>query len=309
MLREWRHGISVDYDAGGRARVAICFDAANFLRYGDELLREAPVVRLDLGRIGEHAAELVKHAGFQQMTALVLHEVGDPGAAVLGAAKLPALRELVVAECGLTATGVGALEPLVCQLEHLDVSNNAIGSAGTAKLAGAAFQRLSTLVLHGCQLDDAGVIALAASKSLHVRRLDLGGARTTRSPWRSQITETGCAALAKSTWVATVEQLQLAGTLLGDEGATALAAIGRPGPIDLDLRDDAIESDAAIGGLAAAPWTRLARIGLAGNLFPGQGSQDSYDYDGSVVARVPVLLDPPEIAAKFGFGARGVVVY
>ena len=53
MIREWRHGISIDDSAA----TAICSDAASFVAHGDELVRAHPVRRLSLGRVGDSAAE------------------------------------------------------------------------------------------------------------------------------------------------------------------------------------------------------------------------------------------------------------
>ncbi len=297
MIREWRYGISIALQPDGKPFAIVCIDAKNFVRYGAEVLRANPVTSLDIGEVGAHAAELVVMPEFQHMTRLVLHELGDAGAAVLGGARL-AVRELIAIECGLTK--VDALMPLAAQLTTLELSKNAIGNAGARAVA--KLDRLVRLALFGCDLDDTGVAALAAGK-LSVTSLDLGGDHTTRTPWHNRITATGAAALAGAAWVARVEQLGLAGTMLGDEGVAALAKLRAPGPVELDLRNDLLES---VTALVAAPWSRLARIGLTGNLLHGEAMQDSYDYDGSVVARVPMELTTAQLAERFG---RGVKVY
>ncbi len=300
MIREWGHGISIAIGTNGKPFAIVCIDAASFVRHGAEVLRSYPATTLDVGNVGPHAAELVALPEVQRMTRLVLHDLGDAGAAVVGGARL-AVRELVAVECGLTR--VDLLQPLAAQLDVLELSKNAIGNAGAHALA--RLDRLVRLALFGCQLNDDGIAALAAA-TFAVKSLDLGGDYATHTPWRNRITATGAGALAAAAWVAHVEQLRLAGTSLGDEGVTALAKLPAPGPIELDLRHNLIESPAAVAALAAAPWTRLTKIGLTGNLLHGEATQDSFDYDGSVVARVPVALKPEQLAERFG---RRVAVF
>ena len=307
MMKEWR-SFSLVYAPDGSLISAVGFDAEDFLRDGAELERLYHPPALTLYKVGRHVAALVAMPEFAAKRRLMLRGLGDAGAAVLGAAPL-AVRELVLEEEALTAAGVRALLPLAPQLELLSLARNEIGDDGAEAIAGAPFAALRTLGLRGCQLRDAGAVALARSTHLRLRALDLRSADPASSPWKNRFGEETGRALAASPWAAALEILQLAQTSLGDDGAAALAGVAAPGPVDSDLRECYLENESTIASLAAAPWTRLGRLGLSGNHIPSDEMQDSYDYDGTVVARGPRPRTAGELAQRSGFAGRGVTVY
>ncbi len=307
MMKEWR-GFSLVYAPDGSLISAVGFDAEDFLRDGAELERIYHPPALTLHKAGAHVAALVAMPAFATKRRLMLRGLGDAGVAVLGAARL-AVRELVLEEEGLTPRGVRSLLPLAPQLELLSLARNEVVDEGSEAIAGAPFAALRSLGLRGCKLRDAAVVALARSTHLPcLRELDLRSAEPASSPWKNRFGGETARALAASPWATQLEILRLSQTSLG-EGAAALAGIGAPGPVDLDLRECYLESESTIAALAAAPWTRLARIGLSGNHIPSDDMQDCYDYDGTLVAHGPRPRTAAELAERSGFAARGVTVY
>jgi Leucine Rich Repeat (LRR) protein len=310
MFREWRYGITVDYRTDGTPQVAVCHDPDAFLRHGDELLREIPVDRLSLGRVEPRAAALAAHPGVQRMRGLRLYDLGDGGAAAFGAARLPALRELVAARSGLTGAGAAALlgGGLGAGLEQLDLSHNDLGAAGAAAIAAARLDRLLELRLRGCRIDAAGAAALVPARLPALRLLDLGGDVVKPGSWSNWLDVDGARALAGAGWPLGLERLLLDNDLVGPAGAAALAAAGGSGPVDVDLRGNDLD-DPAARALAAAPWSRLRRIGLTGNRLHSDQVDTHYDWDGSAVGEGLRPLTAAAIATAYGFTARGVEVY
>ncbi len=167
MYRPWRSGsgLLIADAADGTPHVVVANDAAAFVRHGEALVAELPVRRLTAGAAGAHMAALIALPAFARMAALRLDGLGDAGAAQLGTARLPELRELRVPAAGLTAVGIEALVAgeLARGLAILDVSRNAIGDAGAGALAAAALPQLRQLQCSSCAFGPEGGRALAAA--------------------------------------------------------------------------------------------------------------------------------------------------
>lgn len=293
----WR-GFSLLYSSDGTLRCALTFHAEHFLRDGAELERSYHPPDLSIYDIGDHAAALAAMPELATKRRLTLGGLDDAGAAAFGASGLE-VRDLTLCDCRLTPAGIRALVPLASRLERLSFDGVEIGDEGAELLAGAPFHALRSLSLRECNIGDAGVIALARSTHPHLRVLELPKNRL-----RAEATR----ALAASSWSANLETLDLGETMLFDEGVCALVEIPGPGPVVLDVSSCWITKPATIAALAAAPWTRLARLVLRDNRGPGEELEDVYD-QGVLLGQTPVRLHPGQLAERFGFKARGVEVY
>ncbi len=102
--------------------------------------------------------------------------IGDDGlAAIVGARAFADVRELEVANAGVSPAGVVVLagSPLAGRLRRLDLSTNELGIKGAEALAVARWPVLRELRLRRCALDDAAIEALARADIRRLRDLDL----------------------------------------------------------------------------------------------------------------------------------------
>lgn len=297
--------------AGDRPYALVCFEVASFLRHGAEAVRATGVRRLSLsGGVSVHMPLLVKHAGFLAAEHVTLGDLDDHAAKTLGAAALPSLRELSLFRSCVSAAGVRSLlgGAWVPKLRLLDVSESPIGDDGARAIGEAPLSNLQELALRGCHIEQHGAAALGRSTQLRaLLRLLLGGdQRSPVRPWNA-IGDEGARALASAPWIGGVELLTLQGNCIGPEGGLALARMAKPGPVEIDLRENFLD-DSAAQALANADLPRLRRIGLSRNALYGSELEDFYDYDGTVTARGPRALTTSEISERHGFARRGIAV-
>jgi hypothetical protein len=157
--------------------------------------------------------------------------------ALAGCARLEQLR---CDEGAISAASASALARLPASLRVLSLRQNPIGAAGAAALASAPRPALRTLDLAGCEIGDAGLVALAEGANLEgLERLWLEG---------NGIGPAGIAALAASGWAQGLRVLAVARNPLGDEGVAALA---RSGLIE-QLRYDPERNEPRDGDLTGA---------------------------------------------------------
>jgi hypothetical protein len=124
---------------------------------------------------------------------------------------------------------------------------------------------INELALGSCQLSGQGVAALGSSPPADLRWLDLS---------KNQIGLAGVEALARSPLAATLEELILDGTDLGDEGATALVAGSWPRLRVLSLRSCGLTDTAARLLAGSASMTFVPTIQVAGNRIRYQTFRD-----------------------------------
>ncbi|WP_171470890.1 TIGR02996 domain-containing protein [Frigoriglobus tundricola] len=151
--------------------------------------------------------------------------------------------------------------PLLGDLQHLDVSNNPLGSGGVTALAESGVVRgLRVLNLSKTKPGVPGVKALAEAGGLAgLRALDLSD---------NLLGPVAVKALAGCGGLRGLRVLNLSNNLVGDAGAAALAAArSLSGLLELDLRDADV-GDAGAVALAESPY-------LDGLLRLDLGSRDS----------------------------------
>jgi len=235
-------------------------------------LADAPVLaRLDEldftnSKLGDKGlGELCKSPHLGQLRALVLNTCGitDAGLKALAATPLPALERLELSDNKLTAAGVQALvaSPLAATLRHLDIGANDVGAKAAQAIADAKLPRLEVLNASVCELGDAGLAKLLASKTLPaLAALELHD---------NELTKKTCAALA--TTALPIRSLQLTGIAAGPEGAKVVAAAKLPKLVSLDLSRAKI-GDAGATALAELE-TKLVGLYLSDNAITAKGAQ------------------------------------
>jgi len=205
-----------------------------FLEKAGQLLRTAPVRRLDVQDVSGLLTPLAQAAWLERLSGLTIYASRNPAVA-------PAL----------------ARSPQVQGLESLRLARNAIGDDGAAALAGSAFlARLRDLDLAENRLGPAAAAALAASPHLgRVQRLDLSG---------NALGADGARALVASSTLTRLRRLRLARNSIGMIQVFA-AEPGLARLEELDLSGNQL-GDAGVRDLIASPHlTALRRLGLAGN--------------------------------------------
>ena len=201
--------------------------------------------------------------------------IGDAGAHAIAAAlraqishkkkRLPAIEELSLNHCSLSAVGIAPIArllPDMRKLKDISLQHNPLGDAGVAALAGALPPSLSQLYLNTCGMGDEGMIALARKlPSTRIQHLDCSA-----SP---AVGPRGWEALGTALpQLQLLENLEAGNTRMGNAGARALAR-GLPEAAKLRevyLPDCAIGAEGAVALAAALPKCEaLALLSVRGN--------------------------------------------
>jgi uncharacterized protein (TIGR02996 family) len=212
---------------------------------GVRLLDASPHLRnltwLNLGYNGLDTEAMQVLAGTTLLSRLRVldvsrHDFGDAGVhALVASPSVAGLRSLSLAGCRLTPAG-------------------AIALAGCAHLGGLRRLNLSSYYYNereGNDIRDEGVAALAASRHLGLRRLNL---------YDNGITAHGARALAVATSMSRLINLDLHQNRIGTEGVRALVASTHLSALRrLDLSDCGLDDD-ALEVLAASPLLRQLRV-------------------------------------------------
>lgn len=161
--------------------------------------------------------------------------IGDDGVRLLASSRIGQLRRLYLDRCAISDTGLVQLlaAPCAARLEELSLEDNPIGRAGVEALAAVAPARL--------------------------RRLNLNN---------TGVGPIGARILARSRLAASLHDLHLNATHLGDRGVCALAAAPWQQLRVLSLNRNNIFQEGALALADARPLRRLATLGLKDNL-PG----------------------------------------
>jgi len=220
-------GARYEYRRGFVEKLAL--DAKDLLANARKIFAAEPVEELNVWKIWELDAKPGK-SRLAPLLALPLHRIKR--------LSLRTMLDAVDAEALAAATTLGAVEVL-------DLTNENAYKQQLAPLAKAtSLPRLRELRL-GCNIGDAVMAKLAASKTLRFTRLvapnnDLGPA--------------ACAAIANATWAPQLEHLDLSGNIrMGDEGLRALAASPNFTALQ-SLRLDYVERSDAVAGILHAKF-------------------------------------------------------
>jgi uncharacterized protein (TIGR02996 family) len=292
----------VEFRRGVLDSVTVVTD--DFLSYGDELFRRAPVVRRirltdaaalmpklihcptlarvreldlfgnDLGNAGVNLLVQSAYLGGLDALDLGFNGLDLGGVRVLArSSTLPNLRELALNDNRqITGDAVRLLadSPFFAGLRALDLSGNDVNDAGVrAVVESLSFGRLSALKLAENHIGDAGVAVLTGS-ALFRRML----ARDPRVDLRANaIGPAGVAVLARLPAVASAVAIDLTRNFLADAGVEAV--LGGPhlaGVRVLRLSQNQV-TDAGAAALAAAlpRFTRLRRLDVSGNWLTRRG--------------------------------------
>lgn len=211
--------------------------AVSITRLAALKLRELRRLDLSNNSVGAVGIRSLARAAFLPgLTGLALRytKLGEEGVREL-VKLLPSaarLTELELLGAGVSEGGLAAILATATarRLALLDLSYNALGDAGAARLAAIELPALTTLRLDECELGDAGARSLAQLRAKVLRSLSLGN---------NQLSEAGLGAL--------------------------LAATGMPGLAELSLRGNRISSLAPLVTLLPAQSPALRKLQLQGN--------------------------------------------
>jgi uncharacterized protein (TIGR02996 family) len=251
--------------------------------------------RVPLAGVCRLLATLPQYAG---LTSLAITSAGvrNKGAEVLAASStLTGLRMLVLGHCGLGLAGCRALltSSVVASLTNLNLGGNlrraADGEALAGLLAGSAhLGRLETLILDETPVNDRAADRLAraswpAMKSLILLPHDLQDSSAVTG--LATMTSAGIRSLVASSWFGGLEDLDLSGHPIGDEGAALLADARLPRLRDLTLMTTGITA-AGLRRLVDAYSSQLRLLQLYGNPLGDEG------------ARILAAAEWPQMAAR-----------
>jgi uncharacterized protein (TIGR02996 family) len=209
--------------------------------------------------------------------------VGDEGAVAFAASgTLTGLRRLFLGYCGLRPAGCRALlaSPVVAGLTNLNLGGNLRRAADGETLAGILagsphLGRLECLILDETPVNDraAGRLAGAnwpAMKSLILLPHDLNDSST---PTRlATMTAAGLRSLAASSWFRQLEDLNLSGHPIGDEGAAILADARLSRLRNLTLMRTGLTAT-GLGRMVGAYSGQLRLLQLYGNPLGDEGAR------------------------------------
>ena len=257
---------------------AVRTSAESLLSAAGTLFRTTPVRELRVQNAVNSLDELARLPGLDRIESLDLTN-NFPGLNVrlgwfLSTAPLGALRRLTVRNAQLWVESIADLvrTPVVGKLEVLDLSGNPFADAGTEVLASAPLASLRRLAVRNdmVRYDDSvhagGAGALARSRSMRLRSLDLRGQYVGDAGLTDLVTspnaaglanldladneigmtgEAGFEALAASPYLGSLERLSLARNQVGLRSARALADWHRVGVgLQVDLSGCSFERGA-----------------------------------------------------------------
>jgi uncharacterized protein (TIGR02996 family) len=239
-----------------------------FLRHGHEILRRAPVRRLQLRGTWELpslmedaklAARLADLLGRIRVLDLNRAGLNEPaGLALLNLPKLPQLEGLHLAQNALTPAGVAVLaeSPVLASLRTLEFNTGTSRENLEALLSSRHLRRLENLILTGTSQGDRAVALLHAAKSCaRLRRLALGHAN---------LTPNGVAELVAAPAAGSLEWLDLSFNRLGPEGLRHLAHSPRLGRLTwLNLSRTHLGDEGAAVLAGSALFARLRGVDLS----------------------------------------------
>jgi Ran GTPase-activating protein (RanGAP) involved in mRNA processing and transport len=204
----------------------------------------APLTALDVGYLGEGAAEIIRIVArspvLRRVRSFEVHGISLAQGeleVLLEAGALASVQELSLAGCGLEAAHLRKLVESLSggPLRSLNLSYNPLGDDGTQVLAGWPGARaLRQLVLEKCKVGTEGAAALGSSPHLGaLEELTVGA----DPAWG----EAGLRRFLQSFQLLQLRKLQLQAHELGDAGAQALAACAGLAKLEsLDLRGNGI---------------------------------------------------------------------
>jgi uncharacterized protein (TIGR02996 family) len=240
--------------------------------------RGTPVSAVELCRL---VATRPQFAGLSSLS-IISAGVGNGGARALAASDtLSGLRTLALTRCGLEQSGCRALlnSPVLAALTSLDLGGNLRPAAGGEALAAALarsphLSQLETLVLDDTPVSDRAAGILAGANWPALKRLNLSPQDridATVPTDLATMTAVGLRALAGSTWFAGLEDVDLSGHPIGDEGAAILADACLPRLRFLELRMVGLTA-AGLHRLVAEYSGQLRRLQVYGNPLGDEGA-------------------------------------
>ena len=304
---------------------AVSVEATAFLERGQELFRLGPIRRIRfleagkcfpalmesplLGRIreidlcscflgnsGPAALVRCRHLGRLEVLDLGFNDLTDQGLRTLSdAANLENLRELSLNDNRQIGTpGVRALadSPHFAKLRLIDLSGNGLSeSALKVLINGESLMSLDSVPLHGNNIGDGGVQALARSALL--------GRMLARSPVlklsRNNIGPLGARALAESPLMERLEVLDLEINSIGDAGLASLTQSPYLGNLKRLILCENRIGDAGVRALTRSNLPRtLAFLDLTGNFVT---SDSIRELDEATIAldwrkKIEIRIDP-----------------
>jgi hemoglobin-like flavoprotein/Ran GTPase-activating protein (RanGAP) involved in mRNA processing and transport/tRNA A-37 threonylcarbamoyl transferase component Bud32 len=220
----------------------------------------------EIGNDGLSALAVSPHAASLRHLDVSHNRLSSGVVAVLASSTtLTRLASLALCGNGLGRLAADALAATRLPLQDLDLSDNALQTAGATALAGSpALARLRVLRLRDNAIGSDGAGAIATSPALSgLRELDLS---------HNQIGAAGAATLALSGNVSSLQVLRLAGNNLGLHGLELLLSSNRFGALEtLDLSSNDIGAQGAMA-LASSPFARrLKALHLRDNALGDAG--------------------------------------
>lgn len=259
---------------------SVRMDAREFVRHAELIGRSAPVVRLRLPLAMDCLDEIAAVPWLQRVVKLDLTGnigLGDRLERFFTAVPLPNLTTLVLRNSQLWpehCTVLAALTGRWPRLAHLNLSGNPIGDIGISNLCSAIGPRKLETLIARCDMlhdedaiHDDGAETIAESLSMAgLRELDLAG---------QYISDSGFAAIVRSTHLNRLATLSLSDTLIGRNPATAYDPLFEEGrlPNLKTLLLDGCNLDLATLH-RFAHWPRLAgmsRVRLSGESLGADG--------------------------------------
>lgn len=201
-----------------------------------------------------------------------------------------------------TLTALAAC-PHLARLEHLDLTQNRVTTAGVRAVAHSpTLTRLAKLNLYGNEVSDATFEMLVASPL---------GARMTH--WevngRSEVTDGAARALAKAAHLTHITAISFSNTDISDAGVEALAkAEHLSGVTDLDFRNTNLTHRAAMAVARSPVFANLEQLSFAKTWIGGVGAKalrdSKYLRHIKFLALYSAVPDASEAALKKRFGRK-----
>jgi serine/threonine protein kinase/hemoglobin-like flavoprotein/Ran GTPase-activating protein (RanGAP) involved in mRNA processing and transport len=194
------------------------------------------------------------------------NRIEDAGlAALLGTPQLTGLSSLGVAQNSLSASGIGLFDGAALQVENLDLSDNAIETAGAALLSSAIAQmRVRRLRIRRAALSGSDLVAILLGGLGSIIRLDAS---------HNDLGDEGTEALAKVSELIALKELVLDGTLEGPRGLTALVVSPHmAGVVRLSLNSNNLGDRGVVEMVGSTGLASLQELSLQDNGIGTQGA-------------------------------------